>query len=393
MNAHSDQASRALRPWGWWGGYCLSLAPPVFSLAFLLSGPHPWWGALCWISAGCVFVLADSHATSQRGAPPAALRDWPYDLLLYLIVALQVAVVLAVADLALQLQWHGRLPALNSMVELAALRAIVGGNTSICAGVVGHELMHRGNQWQRRLGRALLTLMCYEHFYTEHLAGHHRRVGQWEDPATARFGETFDAYFRRTVPQQFRSAWRLEWVRLARNGQRGWWRHRVLQGVAVELGLVAWLWIGWGGIAAVAFLLQAYSAVVKLEAINYIEHWGLSRCGSAVTAEHAWETDSWFTLHTVIGLSRHADHHLFPSRPYYRLECQPNSPRLVYGYFAMTYLATLRNTEFQRLAVRELQARRLGPFAPLRPAPEPAKGGTSGQGLCRSANAFSPPSE
>ena len=35
-----------------------------------------------------------------------------------------------------------------------------------------------------------------------------------DDPATARFGETFHQFYRRTVPAQFKSAWRLEKKRL-----------------------------------------------------------------------------------------------------------------------------------------------------------------------------------
>ncbi len=50
--------------------------------------------------------------------------------------------------------------------------------------------------------------------YTEHLRGHHVRVGTPDDPATARFGEAYEPFFRRTVPAQFRSAWRLELTRL-----------------------------------------------------------------------------------------------------------------------------------------------------------------------------------
>lgn len=44
--------------------------------------------------------------------------------------------------------------------------------------------------------------MLYEHFATEHIRGHHVRVGTSADPATARFGETRVEHFNRNVPDQ-----------------------------------------------------------------------------------------------------------------------------------------------------------------------------------------------
>src|SRR5205823_2798825 len=76
------------------------------------------------------------------------------------------------------------------------------------------ELIHRPSKALQLLGRMLLATVFYEHFYVEHVRGHHLRIGTEQDPATARYGETYNEFWKRTVPGQFRSAFRLENKRL-----------------------------------------------------------------------------------------------------------------------------------------------------------------------------------
>jgi len=105
-------------------------------------------------------------------------------------------------------------------------------------------------------------------------------------------------------------------------------------------------------------------AVRLLEAVNYFEHWGLVRRGARVRPMDSWDTHSWFTYSGLIGLSRHADHHAWPARPYQQLRVFDEAPILPMGYVGMTDLVIAQNRDFQRLAAEELGRRRLGPFAP-----------------------------
>ena len=115
-------------------------------------------------------------------------------------------------------------------------------------------------------------------------------------------------------------------------------------------------------------LLQAAWAVQLLECVNYFEHWGLVRRGKRVDAVDSWDTDSWFTLYTLVGLSRHADHHAYATRPYPQLRHSESSPKLPRGYFGMVPLAMGANGKFRRLMTAELRRRGLGPFASETPA-------------------------
>jgi alkane 1-monooxygenase len=209
--------------------------------------------------------------------------------------------------------------------------------------------------------------VLYEHFYTEHIRGHHVRVGTGEDPATARFGESFNRFYVRTVPAQFKSAWRLETTRLGEPNMK-WYdprilRSRVVQGVLFEIAVLASVGFVFGRTAFVAFLLQAWWATRALEVVNYFEHWGLSRSGGRVEPIHSWDTHSRFTYYALTGLSRHADHHAFASRPYQKLRVWEESPKLPAGYLAMFPLVLSRNKRYRRIVTAELQRRKLGPFA------------------------------
>jgi alkane 1-monooxygenase len=222
----------------------------------------------------------------------------------------------------------------------------------------------------------LMALVLYEHFYTEHLRGHHVNVGLANDPATARFGERYWSFLARTVPAQLRHAWRLERERLqsvARPSAWRWLRNRIVQGWIGEACIVVAILTTCGSGALVLFVAQAALAVGLLEATNFYEHWGLQRTGRRPTPADAWDTNSWFTLYGLVGLSRHADHHVSSHRPYEQLRYRRESPKLPYGYLRMDVLAMFENRKFQCLMSEELRRRRLGPFAASDGLPERAK--------------------
>jgi alkane 1-monooxygenase len=248
---------------------------------------------------------------------------------------------------------------------------IIPGNSGFSI-ITAHELIHRRERHFRLMGRIMMGLVMYEHFYTEHVRGHHVRVGTPEDPATARFGESFWAFYRRTVPAQFRSAWRLETKRLGDEAMRPWdpriLRSRVFQGLVLEWAF-AFLLLGvYGPLAFVFHLVQGLGASMSLEVVNYFEHWGLTRTGGRVRPVDSWDTSNGFTLYGLVGLSRHADHHAHAARPFQQLRHWDESPKLPRGYGAMSTLVLGNNRKFQELMSAELERRGLGPFAE-QPAP------------------------
>jgi alkane 1-monooxygenase len=342
-----------------WALHLLCLALPLYTLAFVATGPHRWFASLPWLLVIPVMVVLDNKSGPAQHKPVEGMASWPFDAVLVVLTALQIANVALAA----------RMIAASGLFSADAFTAaiLVGANSGYSAIVVAHELIHRRSRWMQALGRLLLCTVVYEHFFTEHVRGHHARIGTDDDPATSRFGETYPEFWRRTVPAQFASAWRLEARRLGDEGMR-WYdprmlRSAVVHGVVAEAALAALVLAVFGPSALVATLLQAYVAIRLLEAVNYFEHYGLRRTGKKVRPVDSWDSDSFFTLFALVGLSRHADHHAYASRPYQALRTWDESPKLPRGYLGMVVMVIFDGGRARELLGAELERRGLGPFA------------------------------
>lgn len=213
---------------------------------------------------------------------------------------------------------------------------------------IAHEMGHQTSTVERWLAKIALAPVAYGHFYVEHNRGHHVRVATPEDPASARYGESFWEFLPRCVIGSIASAWQIEKRRLARQGKRAWsldndlvqaW----LMTLALYAGMVAWL--GW---AALPFMvLQAAYGGSLLEVVNYLEHYGLLRAKRAdgsyerCQPEHSWNSNHVATNIFLYHLQRHSDHHAYPTRSYQTLRNFDGLPRLPSGYAAMIPLAYL----------------------------------------------------
>lgn len=222
----------------------------------------------------------------------------------------------------------------------------------VVTGTVGitysHELMHQKGRGERFLGDALLAMVLYSHFRSEHLLVHHRHVCTPRDAVTARYNEGFHRFFPRVLRQSLKSAFRAEKELLARRGlhwsdrRNPFWRYWALQAVALALALL----LG-GRVGLLLFLWQAGVAVWQLELVNYVEHYGLTRkhLGEG-KYEHVKPRHSWNAAHRasnwlLINLQRHSDHHYKPDRRFPLLQTYPeaDAPQLPCGYPIMTMAA------------------------------------------------------
>ena len=341
-----------------WLGHLLVFAIPLTATLFVWSGPHPWYIAPLFLIPLAVFQWWDTRDWMEKSEPEEELPDWPFDLLVYMLAALHFFMLVGLVHLFVQQSAFS--------LDMVMVVAVVGGSSGFSI-ITAHELIHRKEAFPQTLGRIMLSSVLYEHFYTEHLRGHHVRVGTDLDAATARYGETFREFWKRTVPGQFRSAWSLECARLG-DEEMGILDprqsnnrivHGLLLGWGVAFGILAFF--GWP--AFLAYVLQAFIAVRLLEAVNYFEHWGLQRSGRRVKPTDSWDTHSWFTYYGLVGLSRHADHHTVPSRPYQALRVCDEAPVLPVGYLALVDMVLARNDEFIKIAKSVLRDRKLGPFA------------------------------
>ncbi|MEL6465881.1 MAG: alkane 1-monooxygenase [Pseudomonadota bacterium] len=238
---------------------------------------------------------------------------------------------------------------LNTLEKIAIFFGV-----GVITGTVGinysHELMHQKNKLERWLGDALLAMVLYSHFRSEHLLVHHRYVATPRDPVTARMNETFYRFYPRVLKQCFMSAWNAEKAMLARkdlpvtDSSNPFWKYAYLQLVCFLLAFALGGWVGVG-----LFVLQAGVAIWQLELVNYIEHYGLTRkhLGDG-KYEHVQPRHSWNAAHKasnwlLINLQRHSDHHYKPDRRFPVLQnyTEADAPQLPYGYPVMTIAAMM----------------------------------------------------
>ncbi|MCA9570768.1 MAG: fatty acid desaturase [Myxococcales bacterium] len=332
--------------------HLLAFLLPAGTLLFLVTGPHGVGMSLVGLAVIAGLLAADTLGPPEVRDPDGSLPPAFFDGILAVLTVLHLAVIAALPVYV----------AATGPTFPALVATFLVGNTSAQGIVLAHELVHRRSPWFRQSGRLLLSGVLYEHFTTEHLRGHHKRVATPDDPATARYGERFWPFFVRTVPAQLRSAWDLECRRI---GATRWTDHRhnrVLHGLVVGWGAAGLVGVALGPWALLAHLGQAAFAVVMLEGVNFVEHWGLQRAGKRVQPEDSWDSAGGLTYYMLIGLARHGDHHAHAARPWQDLRLFAETPRMPWGYMATTYAAVFAGSLLLPRLDAELRAKGLGPY-------------------------------
>lgn len=236
------------------------------------------------------------------------------------------------------------------------------GMTSGIGIVAAHELGHKKGSFERWLGKIVLAVPAYGHFYVEHNKGHHVKVATPEDPVSSRMGESVYTYLIRSIPRQIPRAWDIEKKRLARGGKSQF----NLDNDVLNAWLITVLL--WGGLLAVFglnilpyLLVQAIIGIALLEFVNYLEHYGLLRQKledgryERCSPEHSWNSDNLTTNIFLYQLQRHSDHHANPTRRYQSLRSDVFAPELPQGYATMIAAASVPPLWFKVMDKRLMQ--------------------------------------
>jgi len=204
---------------------------------------------------------------------------------------------------------------------------------------VAHEIGHRPSFLDQTISRVMLMPSLYMHFNLEHNLGHHRNVATPIDPATAKYGESFYTFLPKSLIGGFRGAWNIEKKILQKKGLDTWsYQNRILQFQAIQLFFLAGIFFLMGTKAMVcAFFIGLISSSL-LEAINYVEHYGLQRKKlnngkyEPVQSHHSWNSDHTMGRIMLYELTRHSDHHFKSTRKFQILRSHQESPELPLGY-------------------------------------------------------------
>ena len=265
-------------------------------------------------------------------------RRFAFDLPLFVWVPTQ----LGVQAYGLWLVLSGALTGWEAVVGTVSI-----GVMTAAGGInIAHELMHRKDPRERALAEILMGSVTYTHFCIEHVYGHHRHVATPLDAASSRYGETVYAFLPRTIFGGLKSAWSIEQERARKQGISTFsLRHRMTRYALTQAVVYGVLGITLGPIAIAYWAGQSLTAIVVLEIINYVEHYGLSRREIApgryerVQPCHSWNAGHRLTNWLLFNLQRHSDHHYLASRPYHMLRHYHDVPQLPAGYATMIMAA------------------------------------------------------
>lgn len=197
-----------------------------------------------------------------------------------------------------------------------------------------HELVHRRAKWQRALGVYNLMLVNFGHWGIEHVFGHHKYVATPDDPATSRKNENVYTFWLRSYFGVLKGAFKLD-----RQKVFGYWFVSLAVSLVLFFSFGLKILLMWWGISIFAILL--------LQTVDYIEHYGLVRPKNqdgfymAFKPHHAWDTSSPMTNVTLFNLGFHSHHHAKANVQFSDLVKTETSLKMPYGYSVMIILALL----------------------------------------------------
>lgn len=162
---------------------------------------------------------------------------------------------------------HHPLPLIGAALSLG----VSGANAFTC----GHELGHSRLRRERALADALFAAEGLPHWRTAH-AAHHRNVGLVGDPDTARLGESYWHFLPRSLLGELNDALELDAAKKTttttttkRKKKSNSSVPRWVASAAAAALIAAWLGDGVPGLSL--FVVQAATAVLWLQAVEFIE--------------------------------------------------------------------------------------------------------------------------
>jgi len=244
-----------------------------------------------------------------------------------------------------------------SLVDKMAFSFLVSLFIGMMGTVPGHELTHRKkNKFDMFIGNWLLAFSWDCAFAIEHVYGHHKNVCLENDPASAKRGENVYMFILRAIINEQKDAWQIELDRLKRRNQNQFsLKNRMTMGYLRSLLLTLLIYVISGFQGVLIFLLCAFMAKALLEAINYIEHYGLVRePGKPVFPRHSWNSNHVISSLYLYNVTRHSSHHEKTNLKFWELETYPDSPTMPQGYLSILYLVIFLPFIYHRMMVQRL---------------------------------------
>lgn len=195
---------------------------------------------------------------------------------------------------------------------------------------VAHELMHRRGAFERFLANIAATFFFDPHRAIGHVHTHHLHFDTENDSDTPQRGEKFYQFIWRATKGAYLDTFELEKRRLSVKNKSVWgpsslvfWGLVAVFGTPLAIGLYA------GVLAGSLTLAVMVTTKFVLEALNYLQHYGLQRVTSQpIEDRHTWHHFSTMSRIAGVEITNHIDHHRDGFLPFYNLQVHKGAPEM-----------------------------------------------------------------
>ncbi len=336
------------------------LAPSLITVAMfgvLIGGVWAWTG-LVLLFVGLLVDIATKFETSGVGRDANGdTLGWPIfqNLVMYFMLPVFALFQLVMAWRIYSFMSLGGaegeivytiIPGIMVMHEgitgINLIGAVISSGIFIGIGIIyGHELSHTKG-FGFVLSRMMMALSGSSHFCYSHVYNHHLELACEDDPATAPRGRTIYGHFPLSHIGQSKFLFNMEKERLGRlrvpfiSWQNRWIRGYLMAVPTVTLFFMAGGWIGMACLGVIWGISN-----FELEALNYLEHYGLIRVkDQPIDYRHNWDNSTCFTAWFFIEIGRQADHHDRGETHFWELE-NCDAPNTGWGYFVVFFMTLI----------------------------------------------------
>lgn len=206
---------------------------------------------------------------------------------------------------------------------------------------IWHEIGHRGGV-SFVIARWMMGFIGAAHFPYAHIYDHHLNLGLERDPATPPRGRNVFKHFILSYYGQSKYLYTLEKNRLTNaNVSYLSWSNSWIRGYLMSVPVIVLFWFagGWIGMGVLLYLWIIPN--FELEALNYLEHYGLIREeGKPYEPRHSWCTTTAFSGMLFFEIGRHSDHHARGETEFWKLKSL-GAPNLGRGYLPLFVLTLI----------------------------------------------------
>ena len=202
--------------------------------------------------------------------------------------------------------------------------------------------------------------LLFGHHTSAHVLVHHRYVATYEDPSSAKLGQSYYHVVVQAQVGSFRAGLKAEIERLRRIGrtqlQNPYWIYKLGSVMMIRVAFQ----IGGAKGAAIDIALDRY-ATAQLLLSDYVQQYGLRRGRSAagkpvpINAMHSWNSPHWFSSSPMLNAPRHSDQHAHPTREFTALRLPEDGPMLPRSLSTMATFALFPSLWRRVMDHRELK--------------------------------------